>query len=107
MKTAEQILKELCERVTGNVHDYSHSWLLDAMEEYAQQRVEEDTRWIPVSELPPKCKWVLVTNGKWVGVGKYDPQNGIYAGIGHWQDENTNWIADPKFWRELPSPPNK
>jgi hypothetical protein len=42
MKTKEDILQELCEKVTGKTQDYSQSWLLEAMEQYAQQQLNEE-----------------------------------------------------------------
>lgn len=49
-------------------------------------------KWIPVSErMPESNKFVLVSNGVWVGQGLYDDSEHLESDE-HWQDEHREFI---------------
>ena len=67
--------------------------------------------WIPVSErLPEPNKFVLVSNGVWVGQGLYDDSEHLESDE-HWQDEHREFINVLHYpvthWMPLPNPPKE
>lgn len=69
--------------------------------------------WIPVEEkMPPEDKWILLYNGHWRGVGKYnhdeyfEPNDEDGFKSPEWSDETGDFInPDPTHWMPLPEPP--
>jgi hypothetical protein len=61
--------------------------------------------WVPVAEsMPEPNKWVLLWNGHWRGVGKFDST--WDEEYNQWQDEATQFITPaPTHWMLLPDPP--
>lgn len=69
----------------------------------------EPSGWIPVSErLPEPNKYVLVSNGVWVGQGAYNDSEHLEDDE-HWQDEHhefINLLHHPvTHWQSLPAAP--
>ncbi|MEA4652315.1 DUF551 domain-containing protein [Klebsiella pneumoniae] len=67
--------------------------------------------WIPVSErMPESNKFVLVSNGVWVGQGLYDDSEHLESDE-HWQDEHREFINvlhhPVTHWMPLPAAPQK
>lgn len=67
--------------------------------------------WIPVSErMPESNKFVLVSNGVWVGQGLYDDSEHLESD-GHWQDEHREFINvlhhPVTHWMPLPAGPQE
>lgn len=67
--------------------------------------------WIPVSErMPEPNKFVLVSNGVWVGQGLYDDSEHLESDE-HWQDEHREFINVLHYpvthWMPLPNPPKE
>lgn len=68
-------------------------------------------KWIPVSErMPESNKFVLVSNGVWVGQGLYDDSEHLESDE-HWQDEHREFINvlhhPVTHWMPLPAAPQK
>ncbi|SXE19859.1 Eaa1 [Klebsiella variicola] len=68
-------------------------------------------KWIPVSErMPESNKFVLVSNGVWVGQGLYDDSEHLESDE-HWQDEHREFINvlhhPVTHWMPLPSAPQE
>ena len=67
--------------------------------------------WIPVSErMPESNKFVLVSNGVWVGQGLYDDSEHLESDE-HWQDEHREFINvlyhPVTHWMPLPAAPQE
>lgn len=67
--------------------------------------------WIPVSErMPESNKFVLVSNGVWVGQGLYDDSEHLESDE-HWQDEHREFINvlyhPVTHWMPLPAEPQE
>ena len=67
--------------------------------------------WIPVSErMPETNKFVLVSNGVWVGQGLYDDSEHLESDE-HWQDEHREFInvlhPPVTHWMSLPAGPKE
>ena len=68
--------------------------LLDEIE-----RLQEEARWIPVSErLPEASEWVLVSGNGLVSVGYFDS-------VMWWSADDLRFPFEPTHWRPLPQPP--
>lgn len=72
---------------------------------------EWSQRWIPVSErMPETNKFVLVSNGVWVGQGLYDDSEHLESDE-HWQDEHREFINvlhhPVTHWMPLPAAPKQ
>ncbi|MBC4751690.1 DUF551 domain-containing protein [Klebsiella variicola] len=68
-------------------------------------------KWIPVSErMPESNKFVLVSNGVWVGQGLYDDSEHLESDE-HWQDEHREFINvlhhPVTHWMPLPAAPQE
>lgn len=68
-------------------------------------------KWIPVSErMPESNKFVLVSNGVWVGQGLYDDSEHLESDE-HWQDEHREFINvlhhPVTHWMQLPAGPQE
>ncbi len=68
-------------------------------------------KWIPVSErMPESNKFVLVSNGVWVGQGLYDDSEHLESDE-HWQDEHREFINvlhhPVTHWMPLPAGPKE
>ncbi|HHZ6890309.1 DUF551 domain-containing protein [Klebsiella michiganensis] len=68
-------------------------------------------RWIPVSErMPETNKFVLVSNGVWIGQGLYDDSEHLESDE-HWQDEHREFINvlhhPVTHWMPLPAAPKQ
>ncbi|VGK38078.1 Eaa1 [Klebsiella pneumoniae] len=68
-------------------------------------------KWIPVSErMPETNKFVLVSNGVWVGQGLYDDSEHLESDE-HWQDEHREFINvlhhPVTHWMPLPAAPKQ
>lgn len=68
--------------------------------------VPQQNVWIRVKDKKPrKGKYVLLYNGHWIGVGKYQPNSELVYEP-KWQDETTEYITpSPTHWQPLPKPP--
>lgn len=67
--------------------------------------------WVPVSErMPESNKFVLVSNGVWVGQGLYDDSEHLESDE-HWQDEHREFINvlhhPVTHWMPLPAAPQE
>lgn len=68
-------------------------------------------KWIPVSErMPESNKFVLLSNGVWVGQGLYDDSDHLESDE-HWQDEHREFINvlhhPVTHWMQLPAAPQE
>lgn len=68
-------------------------------------------KWIPASErMPEPNKFVLVSNGVWVGQGLYDDSEHLESDE-HWQDEHREFINvlhhPVTHWMPLPAAPQE
>lgn len=62
--------------------------------------------WVSVKDRPEIGKWVLLFNGNWIGVGKYQPDDDDEFPAPAWQDETGEYIIpEPTHWMEKPEPP--
>ena len=65
--------------------------------------------WVSVDSNPPEQdKWMLLFNGHWIGVGKYDKCEDEEFSTPEWQDETHEYIHPiPTHWMPLPAPPSQ
>ncbi|WP_268163163.1 DUF551 domain-containing protein [Klebsiella variicola] len=80
-----------------------------ALYRHAQPAPAVPGKWIPVSEqMPESNKFVLVSNGVWVGQGLYDDSEHLESDE-HWQDEHREFINvlhhPVTHWMPLPAGP--
>lgn len=70
----------------------------------------DNNGWIAVTPetMPEKGKWVLLYNGYWTGVGKYQPREDDELPEPVWQDETSEYINPaPTHYQPLPKPPQQ
>jgi hypothetical protein len=107
-KTAEEILADHSEKHNGVRHDYTGSWVLEAMEAYADQyRSQPSEKWISVEERCPLTQERVLAFGV-RELGDAQPYTAVFL-----NNNGIRWLSSGELldnvthWQPLPSPPPK